>query len=362
MIARYDAVVVGGGPAGCAAAISLVRTGARILLVERSQQPAEKAGEVLDAAIYSTLASIGIDTRLMGVETLTLAGRLTNWSSEDDIDANEILNPLGYGRLVRRSVFDRWLLDVARSVGVSVVVGARNVMAERNDGKWRLRFEGGDIDRHDATCPLIIEATGRGPGVLGKGRRLHLDQHVALIAYVPTPPNSYDQRLIVEAVEEGWWYGALLPGHQTVIAFISEAWLFPRGTLARRNWWCSNLRSTRLITRLAPTLEEGFALRAFPADSSIRQELSGPGWVALGDAASAYDPLLGRGVVLSLTKGSALARLLCNYDRSTAIAEYVAAERSSFMKYIDERHSVYRSAAHRFTKPFWSRYTSAHSE
>ena len=119
-------------------------------------------------------------------------------------------------------------------------------------------------------------------------------------------------------------------------------------------WWRARVRATKWVSRLIQAGQHLHTPRGFSADSSIRQTLSGPGWVALGEAAAAYDPLTGRGVALALTKGAALARLIASEDISAAIATYVAAEREMFAGYATERAHIYSQAAHRFTTPFWA--------
>jgi flavin-dependent dehydrogenase len=352
---RHDAVIVGGGPAGCAAAIGLVRAGARVLLLERSQSPANKPGEAIDASIRPSLAALGLDGGLTEFGSLTLAGRLVDWGDAGHADVADVLNPLGHGCIVRRPDFERWLLGAVRSSGVTVIAGTRNVVATREGTAWHIGYQS-DEARNCVKTPLLIEATGRGPGVLGSGRRQRLDHLVALVTYVPAQPDIRDQRLVVEAAEDGWWYGALLPGRQVVVALMTDARFLPRGSSARRVWWSVRLRATRHISGLVPAGENRFALRGFPADSSIRETLSGSGWVALGDAAAAYDPLTGRGIAMAVTKGAALARLVANDDHSNAIAEYVAAERDTFASYAAERTHIYSQAAHRFTTPFWTRF------
>ncbi|NKC33422.1 FAD-dependent monooxygenase, partial [Falsiroseomonas selenitidurans] len=60
-------LVLGGGPAGAAAAIALARAGAAPLLVERLAGPAEKVcGEFLGADAAALLAGLGVDLAALG--------------------------------------------------------------------------------------------------------------------------------------------------------------------------------------------------------------------------------------------------------------------------------------------------------
>src|ERR1700730_6776774 len=55
----FDLIVVGGGPAGCAAAIGAARTGASVLLLERGRFPRHKVcGEFVSAESLDLLQNL----------------------------------------------------------------------------------------------------------------------------------------------------------------------------------------------------------------------------------------------------------------------------------------------------------------
>lgn len=358
-VQKYHAIIVGGGPAGCAAAIGLARTGARVLLLERQRHPAFKPGEVLAPSIRPALDALGLPDQFAARGSLALAGRLTVWDSPEPSEASGMVDPHGNGWLIDRADIEDWLIGEASVAGVTVARGAVGVRAIRARSGWSVNWSGCE-ERTSARAPLLLEATGRGPGVIGHGGRRRLDRLVALMAYVPAPPDVQDQRLIIEATADGWWYGALLPGRRAVLTFVTDASDLPTKPAARRARWNAGLAATHHVQRLiagADLYLYKLSIRGFPAESSIRETLSGPGWVAIGEAAAAYDPLSGQGVVAAITKGSALARLVSqSTDISNAVARYAAAEREVFAQYTQVRQQIYARAARRFASSFWERY------
>jgi flavin-dependent dehydrogenase len=325
-----------------------------VLLIERRCGAVDKPGEIIEASVRQSLVALGQSEDWLEEGALVLAGRSTTWSHSAPADVAGMLDPRGHGFIVERAVLERRLIDEARAAGAVVMIGVTRIDVTRATNRWTIApgKSGG------AQAPLLIEATGRGIGVLKSGKRKRLDHLVALMTYVPASPALRDQRLVVETAADGWWYAALLPRRRVVVAYMTDARDLPTTPDARLALWRKRLRATQQIKAwLEGTNLSTMALRAYPADSSIRETLCGPGWVAIGEAAAAYDPLTGSGVVAALTKGAAIARLMtAGQEQQSAIATYADAEREAFAAYAHERRRIYRQAAEHFSEPFWQRF------
>ncbi|WP_025321539.1 NAD(P)/FAD-dependent oxidoreductase [Deferrisoma camini] len=139
---RYDAVVIGAGPAGCAAALVLARAGARTLVLDPDPPPREKVcGDGLLDDAWAELERLGVAPR---VERHAFrGGRARLWSPggvELELDLRV--------RLVPRRVLDASLLEAAREAGaefergraVAALPGAAGVRVETADGRgWQAR-------------------------------------------------------------------------------------------------------------------------------------------------------------------------------------------------------------------------------
>jgi flavin-dependent dehydrogenase len=110
---------------------------------------------------------------------------------------------------------------------------------------------------------------------------------------------------VVEAEPEGWWYTADIPGGRRVLAFYTDADL----AVAK-----DTLTGAALLARAQTRPDIGALLEAAgfapqgaagrcAAHSSQIGEPAGPGWIAVGDAALACDPLSSQGLLNALYSG-----------------------------------------------------------
>lgn len=74
-----DVVIVGGGPAGSAAAIACAGTGLNVVLVERAAFPREAPGETLHPGVESLLERLGVAGAVRAAGFLRHEGTWVRW-------------------------------------------------------------------------------------------------------------------------------------------------------------------------------------------------------------------------------------------------------------------------------------------
>jgi flavin-dependent dehydrogenase len=348
-VTSVDVVVVGGGPAGCAAAIGLARAGAMVVLLERSRSVGFKPGEILAATIAYPLAELGLDTAAF--TSLRMAGNVSAWGQASPVEHDVVLNPHGAGYLVDRAAMEEWLLEQAAIAGVAVHRGVRRVDPDvaTREVTWLADAQ------MRAQTGMVIDATGRGAGVVGSPMRERVDALVGLLAYVDHPDERSDRRLYIEATECGYWYSAPLPGRRMVLACMTDADFVPAET-SRLAYFRASLERTALTRSRVRSSDDIRSVVVCPAMSTQRSNVTADGWVAIGDAASTYDPISGQGVACALTKGIAFARLYST-DRRAAGIQYEAAERAAFDDYLELRRETYARGDRWGRSEFWRRRT-----
>jgi 2-polyprenyl-6-methoxyphenol hydroxylase-like FAD-dependent oxidoreductase len=166
---RFDAVVVGAGPAGASTAILLARAGWSVALVERQRFPRRKVcGECIAASNLPLLDALGIGdavARLAGAELRRVAlmhGRASIVAPLPPADAPAGAPAHRYGRALGREQLDTLLAAAAEAAGATRWQPWALQSIEGSAGKFRLRLQpaGGPGEACELEAGLVVAAHG----------------------------------------------------------------------------------------------------------------------------------------------------------------------------------------------------------
>ncbi len=146
-----DVLVIGGGLAGCVAAIQLARAGRQVTLLERERSPSHKVcGEFLSEEALQYLAELRIDLEALGavpLEAVRLTGR-----------GRFVENALPFPAMsLTRRCLDAELLRCAEDAGADVRRGCSVEALLRTGETWRVSLASGD----EMTTPEVFLASGK---------------------------------------------------------------------------------------------------------------------------------------------------------------------------------------------------------
>lgn len=294
-------VIVGGGPAGCAAVIALARAGARPLLLERDPVATEKVcGEFLAEDAARLLARLGLDLPGLGAvpirRALLGAGR----------HATEMALPFAAWGLPRATL-DAALLEAAVAAGAELRRGVAVAAAERVGEGWKLRLASGE----SLSAPRLVLATGKhelrglkrqaGGGALGV--KLPLlgagpDSAIALL----TCPGGY-AGLQPRPGGGANLCAALDPRVAGVAAAARSAGAFLDHVAG------GSALAARLLAGLRPALPRPLAVAGVPYGFLHRGSGAGEPF-RIGDQAAVVPSFCGDGVAMALGSGIAAAGAL----------------------------------------------------
>jgi flavin-dependent dehydrogenase len=231
---------------------------------------------------------------------------------------------------VNRARFDADLRNAAQQQGVPIRTYRRIQALQREDAEWCI---GCDQDT-ELRAKYVVDATGRSRAI---ARRLGVrprtdDRLIAFTAVVARNPNpEFAHAMLLESTPQGWWYAAPVPqGH--VLAFFTDADLRPR----------EFMRGMQIVA----------------ANSSFAQAATEEGWVTVGDACAAHDPLCGWGVCRAMANGILAADAIDRYVRTADASGLEKYRRHCCCQYDDYRkgladHYAYEQRWCSF--PFWVR-------
>src|SRR4051812_46217267 len=134
----FDVLILGGGPAGCAAAIALARAGRPVAVLERTRYADDRVGETLAPEVSPWLARLGAAEALRAVPGVESPGVVSLWGGAAPGETDFLFNPYGPGRHVDRTRLDAALADAAEAVGAVVVRGFAPARCRRTADGWEL--------------------------------------------------------------------------------------------------------------------------------------------------------------------------------------------------------------------------------
>jgi flavin-dependent dehydrogenase len=313
-VRRTAALIVGGGPAGSAAAIGLARAGLPVLLVERDRETRDAlCGGFLSWATLRRLSGLGIDPLALGahpVERLALfAGR----------HAARARLPAPAAALSRHAL-DRVLLEQAVEAGAGI---ERGVGVRARDGEMLRLDDGTELG---ASC--VVLATGKHE-LRGAARpRISGDAAVGLRWRLGGKALA---RLVADQIElhlfRGGYAGLVMQedGHANLCLAVRRSRFAESDGRPEHLLAALATESPSLAARLdaASTIGMPQAIANIPYGWQART--SEPGLYRVGDQAGVIPSLAGEGIAIAIASGLAAAE---------AIKGHVPAERfqSSFAR------------------------------
>ena len=351
-MASFDVLIAGAGPAGAAAARPLAAMAPQLrVAVVASERPRQGRGEVLSPLAQPVLRQLGLWPAFVAQGFSPSHRTLTAWG-EAGLRANELLlEARGPAWRVDRARFDDWF--AAAACGAATRLDARVADLSREADGWSVDCG----ERHSAR--VVIDATGRAHALARRqgGHSVALDRLVAAYAEAVDPKQAAPE-LLVEAFDDGWWYTVALGNGRRAFVCMTDADIARDLRLGTQEGWRAALERTRFASAIAQRLEGLETPKMVPAGGRQVAAPVGFRFLCAGDAASAFDPISGHGVVKAMRSGIfaayAAADCLVRGDEM-ALPRYgawIAREAASYVATLREHYGSEQRWAER---PFWRR-------
>jgi flavin-dependent dehydrogenase len=357
----YDVAILGGGPAGAAAALSLrrLRPALRIRMVEASRYAEWRVGETLAPGTQQLLTGLGCWDRFLAERFAPSYGTRAAWGAAEAHDNEFLLSARGDGWHVDRVRFDAMLCACVREAGVEVTESARLSDAHRvDDAGWSVAIRGA-AGREEFRARFVVDATGRSAAfATGQGARRMLDDRlvgVFVLFRFPVNGAAVSAYTLVEAHPDGWWYSSITPDSRAVVAWMSDASLVRRDGLHLHARWMERLGSSReTAARVAGATVETAPV-VWAAHSQRLSQCAGAGWVAAGDAACTFDPLSSQGILKALRGGKLASFVALDWleGRTKSLTRYERIVGAEYREYFAARAWCYGQEQRWPHSEFW---------
>lgn len=314
-------VVIGGGPAGATVGTICAQAGYSVQILEREKGPRFHIGESLMPATYSTLKRLGALDKIKAsrfqkkysVQFVSESGKESQPFYFFENNPHEAAQTWQ----VVREEFDSMLLENAKEHGVKVSYGLR-AMDVLMDGTKAIGVHVRDSEgrEQDIFCDVVVDATGQSSLIMNKLGLKVANKHLRKASVWTYYKGASREAGLDEGAtlvcatkdKKGWfWY---IPQHNDmlsvgVVSSMDELFGPDCGTheevFQRELSRCpAVLKRVSIGERVGPY----YATKDFSYHS---KQISGPGWVLVGDAFGFLDPIYSSGVFLALKSGEMAA-------------------------------------------------------
>lgn len=355
-----DVLILGGGPTGLATAQAIARSGLSSVVLEKGVLSRFRIGEHLPPQGIDLLDQAHFFITTQDTAHLKCTGVDAWWGNPEPSHIDYMFSHVGYGLNLSRRVFDLSLVHQCQKRGVQILANSELEIATRTALSWDICIRKGKRCLR-AYPRFIVDATGRSASFARtQGARLQPHgQQIALIGSFSHPKQDLHTggRVLIESTEQGWWYMAPLQEKQAICTFMTDQDLL-RSRLSSVERFFKNQISCTAEVRLRT---ENYTASSRPIVRSARPQrlshFSGPGWLAVGDAAMAFDPLSSQGIAKGIEHGLLAAEVVRQHllGNNGVIDEYSRFLEQEYSHHLELRQGYYLLEQRWPTAPFWSR-------
>lgn len=326
-----DVVIIGGGPSGASAALYLLRKGIRPIIVEKEPFPRYHIGESMTGECGGIVRDLGLEkemlaanypikhgVRVFGHNQWFVPVRARNAQGLHDVTTWQ----------VRRSDFDKMLLDAAVGRGATLIEGQATRVIMNDDGAVGGLYvqlnEGPEIK---ITSQVVLDCSGQKTflanlGVTGPKYRGNYDKQMAVFSQVAggirdngdTRALQRDNTLIFYKSKYHWGWWIPLDDEVVSVGVVSPSAYFLGKRESKKDFITRELHELHPeLKRRLPEVTLVEDTRTIPNYSFQVKNFCGKGYMCVGDSHRFVDPIFSFGVYVGMKEAQFAAEAIGDY-------------------------------------------------
>ena len=358
MMFKFDVLIAGAGPAGLASAIVLSRAGLSILVVDKGRRNDFRAGEHLGPTARECLKRLGFEEKGLDQDHYSFAGMRIFWGSDRASYQDALFSLGGLGWVLDRTRFNEQLGEkVEKSNCQFLYETSIQGATPHPDGlAITLRDKSG---KRFVQSSFLVDATGRvAKGARLMGAKAKIDDRLIGTCFLQSSdrvdPGQSHKWGHLESCPHGWWFSTEIPGGRRASYWMSDKHLPNIPFLDGLNSLLTQAPQTKALFEQSGDIIDKFQR---PAHSQCLDHCAGPRWIAVGDAASSFDPMASEGIAKGLRTGieGAEAVLSALAGNHTPMLSYDNARKEEYKTHLSLKTVHYRNEQRWTSEPFWAK-------
>jgi FADH2-dependent halogenase len=313
----YDAVIIGGGPGGSAAATFLGQAGRSVLVLEKEHFPRFHIGESLLPYNHALFREMGVLPKLeaagfprkLGAQfhignasrILKLVFRNGRWTKETQAFQ------------VERAELDHILLKHAASCGAEVRHGWTVTKTGNEGGTVSVIAKNESGETHTFTGSFLLDASGRGnfTGNQEGMRIIHKNlKKIAIFGHFEKVYLDADEPggdTVIVRLENQWFWVIPVSKTKTSVGLVMDQAEFTESKKSPMQIFDEVIASCFVMRERMKNAERVSTIQTTSDFSYHNKRLVGPRLLRIGDAAGFMDPIFSAGVYLAMYSGKLAA-------------------------------------------------------
>ncbi len=321
---KHPVIILGGGPAGAATAMYMLRHGITPVIVERDEHPRYHVGESLTGATALALKDLGLELAIEaqnypikhGAVFYGPDGKNDFWVplAKRDETGTQVPN---YTWNVRRSTFDKILFDGAIERGAIWIKATAVAPIREDDRVVGVTIRKDDGQEENLYSEVLVDASGcatflANHRVTGKKVPGNSDKQIGLFTQFANtirddgedlskqPGNT----LLFYQAKHHWAWFIPISEEMTSVGIVVKTDYFKKAKMSKEDFMLHECRHmTPALSGRLPDLNPQEPIQAIPNFSYRVHNYTGKGFLCVGDAHRFIDPIFAYGVYFGIQEG-----------------------------------------------------------